>query len=465
MRTEILGRRESDVKKYGSEGCGYMGKVVSYPGGVYEEGGALYVDLATPHCILVLGKRGTGKSYTLGVFLENFSLLPAEMRNKIAVLVVDTMSVFHSLKSPNTNAAEVERMKDFRELAPRGLDNVLIAMPRKTVEKLESTGQKPYMDRLLEFRADEVSQHMWLSLFHLSPTDPVGTLLLDVLESLRDRKRAEMDGYPDGAEHGYARHGHAGYTLSDMIQTAEKMGSDEQTRKALVALLRMAKNTGLFSEDKDGSGQSLVEGGRITILDISGLRRMGTLDMRSFVVALIAERLLHEKTVEMTVEMQKLAGLLGNSGESKEEWDLEGGGGKKKRIPLVYLVIDEAHLFLPSDGTTISSQPLIDWIKLGRHPGLSIVLATQEPSAIHDTAIRQADMVISHQITAEPDITSLSKARQSFMGKGRDLASLVSTMDSRRGLAIIFDDRTRKLEYCMIRPRLSLHTGMDATAL
>ena len=45
-----------------------------------------------------------------GVIAEAFGLLEKEYRERIAVLIIDTMSVFHSLKCPNTNVAEVERL-------------------------------------------------------------------------------------------------------------------------------------------------------------------------------------------------------------------------------------------------------------------------------------------------------------------------------------------------------------------
>ena len=134
MRTEILGRTQEKAKQHGTRGCGYMGKIVSYPGGRYEEAGAVYVDLTEPHCMLVLGKRGTGKSYTLGVILEGFSLLEEEVRQRLSIIVVDTMSVFHSLKTGNKNTGECARMKDFSDLKPQSLDNIVIAVPdRKSV--------------------------------------------------------------------------------------------------------------------------------------------------------------------------------------------------------------------------------------------------------------------------------------------------------------------------------------------
>ena len=427
MRVEIFGRTAEKVKNHGARGCGYIGKIVSYPGGRYEEIGEVHVDLTEPHCMLVLGKRGTGKSYTLGVLLEGFSLLEPEVRNRLAIVVVDTMSVFHSLKTANNEPWECNRMKDFKDLCPRPLDNVKIALPKLAEERMMSRGVQPFKDVELTMRPWEISHDSWMSLFGLKPTDAHGSLLLDVLSRVEEKERE--------------------WGLGDIRrELADAEGALEEKR-GLLSLLDMVEASKIFSSSKG----SLVEPGVITVLDISYMGRFGGLDLRAFLVSHIAKMLLKERTLQTTMEMQSQAGLVSPAQSSD--------------FPLVWLVIDEAHLFLPSGGTCLSTGALIDWIKLGRHPGLSIVLATQEPSALHDTAIRQADLVISHQITAEPDVAALAKARQSFMTKDRDLASLVSMMDSRRGLAIVFDDKTRKMEYCMIRPRVTLHTGMDASAL
>jgi hypothetical protein len=130
------------------------------------------------------------------------------------------------------------------------------------------------------------------------------------------------------------------------------------------------------------------------------------------------------------------------------------------------MMIDEAHLFIPAHEDTLARDVLIDWIKLGRHPGLSLVLATQEPASLHETAIRQCDLLIAHNITSEDDIQALSRAKHSYMkGETKDIVKIVSTMEFKRGLSVVFDDKTRKVDMCRVRPRLSLHTGVDASAV
>jgi hypothetical protein len=51
------------------------------------------------------------------------------------------------------------------------------------------------------------------------------------------------------------------------------------------------------------------------------------------------------------------------------------------------------------------------------------------------------------------------------MSGSTDIQKIVSTMEFKRGLAVLFDDKTRKIEMLRIRPRLTLHTGIDANAI
>ncbi len=431
-REEIFGREEKLIEDMGKKGCGYMGKVVSYPGGRYEEMGSIYIDLTSPHCMLVLGKRGTGKSYTLGVMAENFANLDSDVKENISVIMVDTMSVFHGLKTENTNDYEVDRLKDFNQLSPRSFgEEIDTYMPKLALDTYDED-ERPEHDHLLQFPLNEVGANEWLSLFGLDSTDPVGT---DLMKTLRELKRKKEY-----------------YDFNDLYEEIDRQAKEE-TKDSIKNYFQQMESLKIFTK-KSSSFDMMTKGGKINILDMSYLGRLKGYDVRNLLVSLIAEKLLKKRTLFSTLEMQAEAGML--DPKLKE---------KVTENPIVYMIIDEGHLFLPAEGKTIASDVLIDWVKLGRHPGLSLILATQEPSALHESAIRQSDLILSHNLTSHDDIEALGKARQSYMKKGKDIQSVVSTMEFKRGLTVIFDDKTRKMEMCRIRPRMSLHTGMDASAL
>jgi len=434
-REEIFGREESLVKSVGKNGCCYLGKIVSYPAGRYEESGAVYLDITSPHCMLVVGKRGTGKSYTLGVMAEGFGMLDEKVREKIAVLVMDTMSVFHSLKSVNTNPEETTRLENFNELTSRGFsDYVRVFLPKLTIDKIKAEGKKVSYDDVLQLPLKDISVHDWLSLLNLKPTEPTGVLLVKVIDEL-------LGG---GEAFGY----------EEIYPRIEQERAKKYIKSSLISLFKMVEELKVF--DKFGTPlENIVKGGQLSVLDISYLGRIGGFDVRNLILGVIGRKLLSERTLYTTLEMQAEANLI----EGMRDENIA------KEHPLVYMLIDEAHLFLPAQQKTLASDVLIDWIKLGRHPGLSLILATQEPSALHETAIRQSDIILAHNVTANDDIAALGKAKQSFMSGSKDIQKIVSTMEFKKGLAVLFDDKTRKMEMVMVRPRMSLHAGMDASAL
>ncbi len=428
---EIFGRSKSKTEKLGVKGCSYIGKNVSYPGGEYEEMGKTYLDIVSPHCMLVLGKRGTGKSYTLGVIAEGFAKLKERYSDNLSLILVDTMSVFHSLKKENTNEKEIDMMRDF-DIEPESLEEeVKILVPEVAVMEARRNDKKLHYDEILKIALSRVEVHEWLELFDLKITTSAGTLLSQVISKLKRK---------------------GDFSFEDIYgKISDESEAEESTKKSLKTLFQMIQELKIFSEK--GMDEEMVESGKITVLDISYLGRLGDYELRSLIVSIFAREQMSKRTLYTTVEMQAQAGL----GEK------EGVESITEEYPIVYMLIDEAHLFLPSEGSTLATEPLIDWIKLGRHPGLSLIMATQEPSALHPSAIKQSDLIIAHNMTAKGDLDALKIAKQSYMKEGLD--EVVADMEFKRGLAMIFDDKRRELQMCRIRPRHTLHTGVDASAL
>jgi hypothetical protein len=58
---------------------------------------------------------------------------------------------------------------------------------------------------------------------------------------------------------------------------------------------------------------------------------------------------------------------------------------------------------------------LIRWVKEGRQPGLSLVVATQQPAAIDAELLTQCDIIISHKITAWDDVFALNRLSATYM--------------------------------------------------
>ncbi|HID08987.1 TPA: DUF87 domain-containing protein, partial [Candidatus Micrarchaeota archaeon] len=87
----IVGRKPSVIREFGARGTGFLGRVVLSKGDNPVLGRRVLIDLSTSHVILVLGKRGYGKSYTLGVLVEELASLPNSVRSRTAVILIDTV--------------------------------------------------------------------------------------------------------------------------------------------------------------------------------------------------------------------------------------------------------------------------------------------------------------------------------------------------------------------------------------
>ncbi|MBI2005424.1 MAG: DUF87 domain-containing protein, partial [Candidatus Aenigmarchaeota archaeon] len=85
----IVGRTKEDYEKFGNKATGYIGKHIVGTGEDAHLTTKVYIDLLKPHVILVAGKRGSGKSYSASVILEEFLSLPEEFRQKMAFVVFD----------------------------------------------------------------------------------------------------------------------------------------------------------------------------------------------------------------------------------------------------------------------------------------------------------------------------------------------------------------------------------------
>src|SRR3989338_3376414 len=97
----IIGRDDTDKKKFGDRGLVKIGKGFVKMGQYTSLSNNIYMDVARSHVILVAGKRGSGKSYTLGTIAEELSQLPIEARKNIAPIIFDTMGIFWTMKYEN----------------------------------------------------------------------------------------------------------------------------------------------------------------------------------------------------------------------------------------------------------------------------------------------------------------------------------------------------------------------------
>lgn len=129
----------------------------------------------------------------------------------------------------------------------------------------------------------------------------------------------------------------------------------------------------------------------------------------------------------------------------------------------VWLFMDEAHQFLPSRGKTPASFPLKRTIREGRQPGVSMVMATQQPGKIDSDVLTQSDIVICHHITSKIDIDGLNKIMNTYLKK--NIKTSLNELPKKPGVALVIDDTREKIEKIKVRPKKTMHAGESPNIL
>ncbi len=418
----IVGRSPSDIEKYGFEGSGYLGKVLMSRGEKPVLGRKIFIDLTRPHLVLVCGKRGFGKSYTMAVLMEEFARLPANIRNRISIIAIDTVGIFWSLKFPNR-----ENQKELADwdLKPAETD-VRVLVPKGKIAFYKEKGLP--VSGTFTLKASELDAVEWMVLFNLTWKDPEGVLITRVVEEVKEK----LGSY---------------YGIDELIKAIKNdTESTKIVRQAMINRLNVAKTWGLI--EKEGTRlREIAKPGTITVIDVSAYRQaIGVEGTRDIIVALVGKKLFEERMLFRKEE--EIKHLKGQKRESA--------------MPIVWMMIDEAHMFMPRDEKNLAMQVLLEWVRVGRQPGLSLLLATQRPNKLHPDAISQCDLFISHRMTSKPDIEAVSALRPSYMHQ--DFDHLYAEMPKSKGYALIIDDNSEKIWMIKVRPRFSWDAGVTASA-
>ena len=425
----ILGRDESDKKHFGTEGLIYIGKGYVKMGQYTSLSNKIFMDVARSHVVLVAGKRGSGKSYTLGVIAEEISNLPKEISQNLASLMFDTMGIYWTMKYENE--------KDRKLLGEWGLKSknlpVKVFVPAGFYESYLDKGIP--VDEKFALDIMELSPEDWITTFELEITNPISVLIQRTLSKLSEKGRFE---------------------ISDIISLIEEDDkSERETRNATIGLFEAADEWGIFAkrDDKATEVKDLINAGITSVLDLSIYNSVGSFNIRALVISLVSKKIFNERMdSRKTEEIASVSRGMNLSFVSE-----------KKENPLVWIFIDEAHEFLPLNGKTAATDALVQLLREGRQPGISLVLATQQPGQIHRDAMTQSDIVISHRVTAQPDIDALNYIMQSYLLQG--ISGYMNDLPSLKGSAIVLDDNSERIYPVRIRPRFTWHGGEAPTAV
>lgn len=426
----IIGRNKPDREKYGKKGAILLGKQYIKMGPVTSLSNPVYMDVTSSHVVFVCGKRGSGKSYTMGVICEGMASLPKEISSNIAVVLLDTMGIYWTMKYPNK---QDKKLLDEWGLKPDSLD-IQIYTPKGFYKKFKQDGIPT--DFEFSIKPSELNSNDWCLTFGIDVNSELGSFIEKIISEFHEKNKE--------------------YDIMDIINKAKK---DEDAEKSVIESFVnrfiAANSWGLFDKEGTPLGE-LVKGGQVTVLDVSCYAMtQGAEGIRALVIGLVSKKLFLERMIARKKEEY-------DSVHSASYYLTEEKKGKLDN-PLVWLIIDEAHEFIPREGKTTASDALITILREGRQPGISLILASQQPGKIHTDVMTQADTVIAHRLTAKIDTEALGMLMQSYMREGLD--KQLNNLPTLSGAAIVFDDINERIYPMRVRPRFTWHGGGSPSAM
>ncbi|MFW9817794.1 MAG: helicase HerA domain-containing protein, partial [Candidatus Thorarchaeota archaeon] len=181
----VIGRSESFHRKYRNGGLGMIGGVAESSDDILTSlmGMPLNLDLMGPHVMLVAGKRGSGKSYTLGIIAEELALAMERREIQVAAVVVDTVDVFRQMVDSND---EQQDLLEKWGLESRGFP-VSVYIPRRTYVGLPDEVKKKNRLFPLSIGPRELTVSDWGYVLEKGGTlsTTMENLIGEVLDSIR----------------------------------------------------------------------------------------------------------------------------------------------------------------------------------------------------------------------------------------------------------------------------------------
>jgi uncharacterized protein len=406
----------------------------------------VWLDLDGAHAIYVMGKRRSGKTFTLGTIIEGLLGLDGFGTGALgqAIVVFDTMNVFLTVHTAATLVEpEVLKQWDLPEADTRRID---LLYPAGSPAPPEAVGATAFSVPAYAFTVDD-----WCDLFGLDPfSSPMGQLLGDAVDRV-----GEIGFTVRGV--GYKAEKYDIERLVLCITQADELTLyDSATRSALARRFLALDRTGLF-----GNNQStFVTPGRAAIFLLRDIDPA----LRRLLVTYLTSRILRDRSA--TEALERMLPVLRTRGSDTAAVDRSIEAG----TPRTWLIIDEAHNYIPATGGGNCRKVLNRYVTEGRNLGLSIVVATQHPSALDPALKRNADILLIHTLTMAEDIEAAANmltttVPESIVFDNTDLAANRSAkfMDVirriPRGYCLLSSDSANRIIPVAVRPRVTFHGG------
>jgi hypothetical protein len=393
----VIGNKHLDVKQ-----SGILGKL--------KQGNKrVAFSFSKPICALIVGYMGSGKSYALGVLMENALLSIKNISwNPRPTCVIafnyrrnsESRFEYTAFTQPNSNTPEVKRLVDDYAALPRGIDRINVLGYEPELKRR----QNEYGDASLfpiKFLPQELSAEHWEILMKPpSPNAEYMNIARKIIQNLFYQNRLTF------------------VNLKRAIEDEEGLTSSQ--RQKLDNRLKFAETW--ISDQRNYDWSDIFTPGTLTVFDLR-MQALGRND--ALCLCLILTDIVRKTS-----------------------------NGVNKTI-----IFDEAHEY-------VNSKDLIDELENAitqiRHDGLSFILASQFPERIPQTILKYLLTRMIFKITDQKSINSLRGSAPNLSGLS---PTQVSNLNTEAGECFLQtdDDCTdtllKKPQLFSVRPRCSQHGG------
>ncbi|MFW6220388.1 MAG: ATP-binding protein [Nanoarchaeota archaeon] len=329
---EVLKAEEEFIKKIiieqeNKENCAFIGKLEGTDIDVYLD----INKLLTKH-VCVLAKSGSGKSYCVGVLLEEI------IEKNIPLLIIDPHGEYSSLKKENDNKEEIEKLQKYN-LKPKAFNKKIVEYGNLEIDN----NLKPIKLN------DNLTAQEVIDLLPTKLTSNQMGLLYSTIKNIEN------------------------FTFESLIQNLEM--SENNLKWNLINTIEYLQGFKIFSKNPT-SYNEIIQPGKCSILNMKGI----------------------EPEVQQIIVYKLLKDLFSER--------------KKGNIPPFFLVIEEAHNYVPEKGfSDAKSSKIIKTIASeGRKFGLGLCVVSQRPAIVQKTVLSQCTTQIILKITNPNDLKAVTSS-------------------------------------------------------
>jgi hypothetical protein len=386
----------------GSPQYGLLGEV---------SGRKVALDLNQTHTISLFGVQGGGKSYTLGTVIEmasmplkHINVLPSPLASVIFHYssTQDYAPEFTSMIKANSVDEEIRSLRERYKANPEAMKDVLILTPKDKVDYRRD--EFPDIEvKPIAFSASELKVAHWKFLMGAIGSQSMYMRQINlIMRGLRDN--LTLDALRSGIENS---------SLSDNLKE--------------LAHTRLS----FASEYIDDSQrlQDLIRPGRLIIVDLR----------------------------DEYIEKDEALGLFVVMLQIFSEATYRGSAFNK------LVVFDEAHKYIENDDLV---SELVDVVRLVRHKGTIIMVASQDPPSVPVSLIELSSQIIMHKFNSPAWLKHIQKANAALGELTSEKMSHLGTGEAYVWSNKASDDAfTRGAVKIKCRPRITQHGGSTKTAV